>query len=273
MSISTSILNKALQSARINRGIGYDTYLFSYQSNRYVLRIENTNIRSRLKLERHAFILYILKTKHYIQRVIQSGVINGRYYFVTDYIKAMSISQLNRITFLKLQKILKDFHKTQGRNAGLIIPGHLKGEQKDWLNYIELNLQAMKRITKISSIFKKKLDLTSRSFRNLKSQIIKRTNTSLLHGDINRENLLNNKNKIFILDWENAQIGDPLADYAILDNFFNNNTIILSYVQTSDVPIFCFYKSFFLLKEIYYKKKSGMPVRQDLIKLRLFNIG
>lgn len=262
MSIPEKFLQVAvLRSHRKNRGIGHDLYFVNYQNKRYVFRIENEEINSRLKLDRYRFLLQSLDAG-YTPKLIQSGTLNGRNYFVSSYIPGKEVSRINTALLRKIAFVLHKVHAIKGKGAGHVYPGRLEGSHGNWIFFLESSLVKLN-----NAGLSKELVEIKKSFKDLKSDLQNREVRSLVHGDLNKENIIIRNKRIYLLDWENAFVGDPLADYAILDNFFTQDILDLQHWTIQDRSFILFYKKFFLAKEIAYKKKFGMPIREDLKKL------
>jgi len=254
------------QAQKINRGIGSDVFLISFNRQKYILRIENKNKNSRLKLRRHLKTLKILNHELFTQDAIQAGYIGKRFYFVTNYFPGDNLKSLTREKMFLLWEIAEKVHAHAFKDAAKMRNLIYRSEYKSWMDFLRKNLK------KIKSLDLKELRplvlKVSRDFLSLNKIISSRPKHSLLHFDLNKENMLldSSGKKIFLLDWENAMIGDPLADYAILNNFWFNNSknVIKDYINSKEEKLFIFYRRFFLLREIFYKLKYGMPVDGDI---------
>jgi len=197
-----------------------------------------------------------------MQQLIQIGILKGRHYFITSYIQGKIPSKLSGVLLSKIFLVLRKVHTINARGAGHVYPDFLKGNCANWKLFIENTLSNLK-----DTKFQSELFQLNQMYNELKSILQHREAHSLLHGDLNKNNIIIKDGKIYLLDWENALIGDSLADYAILDNFFELNILNRSHWLSTESSLITFYKRFFLIKEIDYKKNHGMSVKEDIKKL------
>ena len=238
---------------RVNKGIGSDAFLISCESTKYIMRIENNSAHSKIKIERHEKILRILKKEKFVQNIILVGKINKKKFFVTNYIEGVHKIKVEKNNLIKLINILKKVHLYKFNGGGKINPQNHKGSKTNWHSHIsttikKLNFSNFKKITMEA----KKL---TESFKKIESTLKTRPSNSLLHCDINLTNIIFSGKTIHILDWENAAVGDPLADYAIMYNFLHLKKPLMPLESRSDRKIFNFYRQLFCLENRYYKLK------------------
>jgi len=255
------------QSPRINRGIGYDTFIVRKGKKRYILRIESKAPNSRLKILRHHFFLKYLNNESFVQKVINSGYNGNQFYFTTEFIAGKNLKNLNEKSLIKIKQILRKIHRRKLLGAGKFNVQKNRGEFINWniyINDIIKKILSLKNHKNLKSIVEETLIQS----KNLGKNIKQRPANRLLHADLNRENILIAKKRLFLLDWENVTVGDPIADYAILMNFWNLKKIIneklLSKVERD---IFLFYRKIFFLLEIFYKRKYNMSISGDIKRI------
>lgn len=258
-------------SKRINRGIGYDTFLINYKGKRYILRIENNSSHSKLKIERHQYFLRLFRKECFVQQIFKKGVINNKNYFITNFINGKNITNFTKKASEEFEKILYKIHMRHFLGSGKFDIITERGGHYSWYIYLQEIINKIQPL-KSNILLKNKIIKINQEFNMLKNLIENRIANRLLHFDLNKENILMSDNSnIIILDWENTAIGDPLADYPIMDNFwFPKMNFLRQNIKDNELKIFLFYKKIFFLLEIFYKLKYNRPVGWDIRKIQKF---
>ena len=136
-----------------------------------------------------------------------------RPFIIIDYIEG---KQAVRIT-------KKDLKVLAGMLAGLHRIHRLKGAKRESIG--SFNKEYMKR--RVENLLDPEFSChVNRGFRmNLKGAYekirkidFKKTELSLIHGDIGRENIIRNKSKIELIDWEGARLSEPGFDIVTMFN-------------------------------------------------------
>jgi len=127
------------------------------------------------------------------------------------------------------------------------------GEYLNWNNFLlkkfQYNIQYLYKLIDLN-IFK----LIKKYFYTTLNMNIKIKKGVLLHNDIKSDNLIYNKkdNTLYIIDWEEAIVGDKLAEYASILNKISNGQLP-EYFKKEEWcynKIIKFYRLWFLINEI-----------------------
>ncbi|MDD3756399.1 MAG: aminoglycoside phosphotransferase family protein [Bacteroidales bacterium] len=155
-------------------------------------------------------------------------------------------------------------------NFGWIDPISFVGNSKSWrifiLSYVK-NYGA--RILKSKIIFQKDLDVVNRFIENLD---IEPSESFLLNRDFRLSHFLRDDvGKIWILDWENAILGDPLYDLAIFAARYGEGALWQNLKTGYGLNIlpskYCLYKTVALIGIIDYCQKNKIDYLGRLKKL------
>jgi Ser/Thr protein kinase RdoA (MazF antagonist) len=267
--LSQNLVRKHIKTAqKINRGIGYDTYFIDHKKKKYVLRVQNNGVNSRIKIERHIYFLDLLGGEKFTQKIVQKGTVGGRNFFVTNYLPGRPIAKLKKQHLNQINSILNILHLNKFHGSGRFNVKSERGECRSWLAYINSIINRVDHLKQKQSIAGV-INLIVNEYREIEGMLKERICNRLLHADLNKENILQDNGKIFFLDWENVIIGDPIVDYAIMNNFWrDSNGVIECKINRKDRKPFLFYKKLFLLLEIFYKIKYKMSFSEDFKKLK-----
>lgn len=270
--ISQKIIKKTiLNTPPMGKGITNDVYLLKIRNNKYILRIQNSHPRSLLRIKRHELALELLTSSNFTQKVLQIGQINKKRYFITNWIEGIRLSSKvgNEQKYIEnIITVINQIHQYKFLGAGFLSTDKSRGSFRDWDSFIKSIISQVRQIA--PSIIRDNIDSIEKQSKSL-NKILNLETKSLLHLDLNQENILLGKNgSIFLIDWENAGVGDPLADFAILDNFWGKDLSITKHLNLDKTGLdrFKFYKKLFSLLIIYYKLRHNIDISVDIRRIK-----
>lgn len=127
--------------------------------------------------------------------------------------------------FYKLGQLVAELHLITKQ---IIVPESLKPKKWDEVFYFR-DEKAIYHNPKyknlVSSEFKELMDTAIPLFNNRLKKIYKAEKPQLLHGDLNPWNVKINDNKLSILDFEDAILGQPVQELAILLFYYKQDKI------------------------------------------------
>lgn len=135
---------------------------------------------------------------------------------------------------ISLANTLKDLHSLKFKKFGVFGKGRIRqrGTIKDffehWINsykkYTAPNIKFFAK-AKNTAFVKKwlpKIEHTIKKHQKIIKRYLTNSTNSIIHLDLHSENILKQKKgKIKIIDWDNAQVGDPALDIAAFLNIAN----------------------------------------------------
>ncbi len=209
-------------------------YSFTYLSvdfcfKKSILKIENNNVKyGREKIVTQKSILQLLPYYNILtSKLIKCGVHRDRMWIMLGFIDGCKLTEVNYKIYNSFVDLLTKIHSIYLKGFGYIstTKGELSGIFSKWNDYLvgrfEYNIEFLEnflpisKINKIKSIFYNRVDNI-----NIKRGV-------LIHNDIKTDNLIFNQDtqQLYILDWEESIIGDPLFEYAGILNKIKNNQL------------------------------------------------
>ncbi|MDO8537255.1 MAG: phosphotransferase [archaeon] len=134
---------------------------------------------------------------------------------------------------VELGKTLFELHSIKFKKFGTFgkgrkrTLGNIRGFFEHWFNaYMEyskpsINFFSNAKNSTFVNTWIPKITAVLRKHKNLMAKYLSDSENSLVHFDLHNQNIItygNKKNKIKIIDWDNAQVGDPALDIAIFVN-------------------------------------------------------
>ena len=171
-----------------------------------------------------------------VPKVLNYGIfVDGREYIKIKHIKGKKVSPKDSSVNLfgiyrnignQLRKIPLEF-----KRFGWINPATFDGEFATWNKYLYNFVQKYGLRLCIRGILKKsQIAIVLKYIKKLPDNF---KTAGFVHKDLKPQNLIfNPRNKrVYILDWENAILGDPLLDVAILKTNFKNQKIYHGFIK------------------------------------------
>ena len=177
------------------------------------------------RMERHWWALKILQRNLVVPELLWPEQLKGQYekVVVVRFIEGTPAKdlRLSKKLLLALGNCLSLVHKTSKEriipqaDAILTYPTNL------WLQYSQIirNSISGKNFNQCKKLWSEEANLIEKYvLKTLKLDLYsERTNNCLLHGDLVLENILiDDSNRIWLIDWEYATLGPPMADIAYL---------------------------------------------------------
>jgi len=176
---------------------------------------------------------------------------------------------------------LNDIHSIYFDGFGYIVSNNnvIQGEFSDWSSYLinrfEHNINFAHKVLSYDQIKKTKNYFYNNLYRTNAVQ-----KGVLIHNDIKSDNLIYNKddNILYIIDWEEAIIGDRLAEYASILNRISTGRLPECFLNKEWVynKTIKFYRVVFIVNEIgwlirhYFNKDVLIKERSNTL-LQLIN--
>jgi|YNPMSStandDraft_1061717.scaffolds.fasta_scaffold07849_4 thiamine kinase-like enzyme len=242
-----------------------DNYCSTYLAldttlNKCIFKISNNYLRySKEKLLTQKLILEKINCFYNIptNKLIKWGYYKNNLWITTSFLNGNKISQslLNNDLKHLFFKMLNNIHSIVLEGFGYITTKNdlIVGEYLNWNNFLlkkfQYNIQYLYKLIDLN-IFK----LIKKYFYTTLNMNIKIKKGVLLHNDIKSDNLIYNKkdNTLYIIDWEEAIVGDKLAEYASILNKISNGQLP-EYFKKEEWcynKIIKFYRLWFLINEI-----------------------
>lgn len=170
-----------------------------------------------------------------VPKILSYGaLVDGREYTKLELIKG------ERGSSRKLQRNLFNIYKNVGaqfrkmpmgfKKFGWINPQTLNGEFSSWDSYLasfvkKYGMQLYKR----GLLNKSGMTILLKCIENLRGKVKR---ACFVHRDLKPNNLIVNSRvkKVYVTDWENVILGDPLFDLAVLEANFKNPKILKGFV-------------------------------------------
>jgi len=170
-----------------------------------------------------------------VPKVLDYGhLIDGREYLKTELINGKVVTSKNLpISLFNIYKdIGSQFRKIplEFKSFGWINPETLEGEFSTWKEYLCDFVQKYGlRLCKLNLLEKNDIDIILKQVEILPNLM----SAGLIHRDLKPENIIFNpeNKKIYILDWENVILGDPIFDIAILKTNHKNENIYRGFIK------------------------------------------
>ncbi len=174
-------------------------------------------------------------------------------YEISDFVLASGLrsladsQSLHKDVTIDLGRTLAKIHAKHGRKFGpidvssILIDELPVGLWNDWKEFVLLNLEKHLSICEdicvIDKCDRKRISYLFARF----SGLLDNVSSSILHGDLNDNNIFYDQKKIFaIIDWEDCLLGDPIYDIASWGTFFGNpkrlDLLIHGYKSIADIP-------------------------------------
>ena len=188
-----NIFKEELLSLEIlkNQGFNNVSYLLKTTGKSYIIRVFKSNESVNISRE----FEFKTQKKAHKQKIAPKAIFLNSEFMIYEYKKGIHKTKLKNSDIKNLAKQIKKLHKikTKAKTYDL---------KSDLLNY--------KKMLKD----KKSKKIISESLKSLKKLKKFKKELVLTHHDLNPKNIIFNKNKIKIIDWEYAGINDRFFDLA-----------------------------------------------------------
>ena len=174
-----------------NQGFNNISYLLKTTTNNYVIRVFKSNDSVNISRE----FEYEIQKKAYTMGIASKPIFLNEEFMIYEYKKGIHKTKLKNSDIKNLAKQIKKLHKIKTKAKTYDF-------KSDLLNY--------KKILKDE----KSKKIISESLKSLKKLKKFKKELVLTHHDLNPKNIIFNKNKIKIIDWEYAGMNDSFFDLA-----------------------------------------------------------
>jgi len=207
-------------------------FLLNYKNKKYILKMNflgdyfiDFNLLKEVGLQDYKYVKLISP------KIKTVDVSRDKYsfdYLIEEFIDGISLAKIkDEAVFLKLGKTFKKIHSINTIGFGpintqkLIENNNIEGLYRSWQKYIYLNLDIhLSKVMKTGIISSDQKDQISHLF-NKNIKIFEITQSVFLHNDPSPNNIIINKSKVNIIDWEDSICGDYLWDIAFFETFMN----------------------------------------------------
>ena len=189
----------------IKKGFSCKKYLVTTQSNKYVLRIQDTKT-----YELFAFELKVTQVAASLKIGPQLIAHDAhRQQMLLEYIfcQKWPSYEENPTPYCEAMRLLKLFHNES--------PNCIKREESNdafspFSHLIDRGRKMIEEIPSLPRHFAQAIDKIQLVFKSLIPWLTK--NATYCHGDFHKDNALYNGERVFLIDWETTSWGDPLLD-------------------------------------------------------------
>jgi Ser/Thr protein kinase RdoA (MazF antagonist) len=204
------VLNSPFSLHALGNGENNENHLITMKQRKYVLRICT-----------HGKPAQLIREYHTLQKIpkgigpkplLLGKTVSGAY-MLQSYIKGSSVQKWSRPLLFSLGKMLAQLHLQQHHHVEYQGVRYERLDLQDYFDCINLQfystclvLKKDKALVSFTKKLRKNCDKFTRTFPRL--------TYSRIHGDLAQTNILMQKNKIFLLDWEFSHIMDPARDFA-----------------------------------------------------------
>ena len=192
---------KTYSIKKLNAGAASVIYIADTNKGLIVIKIR---IHDGGNLEKEYYILKAIEKKNIAPKAYAQGVINGQKYLIEDYVKGRRLPR-HKIKDKDVKLVATFFKKLHSikltKELKKLPIGKSKPEEK--LNYAK----SFQHLSKLFTELVKKAEFII-SNTNVKTRL------TLRHADPNPYNLIVNKNRLIVIDWEESKIGHPAIDIA-----------------------------------------------------------
>jgi len=271
-------LNEFLPVKKLGNGKNSKVWYGFLKGKNCVLKLANNGRHSSQRISSESLALRRVSPFQISPKLILNGEINRKQFIVMEFLQAEPLSKK-----LKLKKISPEIIKKTYRILKILSDikvdkgfGYLKSSQEalfsGWGDFLETRYVHQKRILKL--VIKEPMFSLFDSYVKEWITFLKSNDVrigSLMHGDINGENILiSNNGKEYLIDWENVMSGDHLADLAIFCNRIGERKFNYFFQKENlfESSRFCFYRIFFLSQDLAYNFKNKQPYGKYLLGLK-----
>lgn len=141
-------------------------------------------------------------------------------YRYQEFIEGKTFDQIKdrHLLFPQLAENLRKLHSLKLDGFGRIYSENpLMGSDFTWQSYINLNFEAHIYLAKEIGFINNKQTKFCLKLKN--KSVDFKDKGSILHGDLNNKNIISNGNELYLIDWEDVIIGDPIYDLAFWATF------------------------------------------------------
>ena len=192
---------KTYSIKKLNAGAASVIYIADTNKGLIVIKIR---IHEGGNLEKEFYILKALEKKNIAPIAFAQGILDNQEYLIEDYVKGRRLPQ-NKIKDKDVELVAEFFKKLHSikltKELKKLPIGKSKPEEK--LNYAK----SFQHLSKLFTELVKKAEFII-SNTNVKTRL------TLRHADPNPYNLIVNKNRLIVIDWEESKIGHPAIDIA-----------------------------------------------------------
>jgi thiamine kinase-like enzyme len=238
-----NIFNEELLSLVVLKTQGFNniSYLLETANKSYIIRVFKSNESVNISRE----FEFKTQKKAYKQNIAPKPIFLNGEFMIYEYSKGIHKSKLKKSNIKTLAKQIKKLHKIKVKAKTY----NLKSDLSNYKTYLKdkeskkLINQSIKSLKKLKK-FKKHLVLT--------------------HHDLNPKNIIFNKNKIKIIDWEYAGVNDRFFDLASICIEFNLNKkeeklFLDNYLKKSNITQYLKLKHFKIIYKnlcaLWFKKR------------------
>jgi len=180
-----------------------EVYLITIKNINYILRM-TTHPYS---IPNNIYALKQLENKNVAPKIITNGRIKNYEYSIETFLSGIIKSKLNQNDLIKLIEKITHVHSIKSSKCGF-----LNTLGKSWNTFFKKQM-----ILVFEKDFKKNCSDSSKYLDYVLQNIPKVKNFSMLHGDLNENNVLFIKNEAFLFDFEGCYYGDREYDIANLN--------------------------------------------------------
>ncbi len=137
-----------------------------------------------------------------------SGKILNQPFMIQSFVEGQRVNKWTDELLQKFAQSLALLHQTQKKK--ITKPINIK---KYFYSLDQYFFQDLPELIQFNNL-KKLIDKTNNFIENNKSLFTSLKNYSLIHGDLNQDNILLDEKKFKLIDWELAEYNDPARDFA-----------------------------------------------------------
>lgn len=244
-----NLVKKNFKSCELSNFGNAEVDIIEYENQKFIVRIKKDNPYS---IPHNFFALKLFSKLN----ISPKPILLNENYSIETFLEGKQINRFKEDQIRQLIKTLNILHKEKLNKCG-----YLNSHFKDWKSYVKNHL-----ILNFEKKFIKKYPQGNNILLYALRNIPECNDFVFLHGDLNEGNILFEKNKAFLFDFESCFYGEKEYDIGYLNFRMNFNEDELKLFKGYDKNKILYYCLIILIRKVALANEKQFPKRVKLLE-------